>query len=307
MNDSEPVGRIAAFAPVTSGDAGHIGFFESVDQPGTAAELFAAAESWLGGLGRTEVTGPVAINPRDQIGLVVDGFDRPATVLTPYNPAWYRRLFESAGYVPAVHLRSYAWTPAMARSGAAEVPRAHHRGRRSPVRLRPLDRRRLAAEARIIAELVNAAFNSAWEFPPVTAAEATAEARALAAIVDPSLVWFAEDDGVPVGVAVTVPDPNWLSRRIGGRLLPFGWLAALRLRRRIPWARFMVLAVRPGRRAGATALRLMVETHRALVSGGYEYAELAQVFDDNATMRGMLERIGAPVVRRFAVFRRHIA
>jgi len=69
----------------------------------------------------------------------------------------------------------------------------------------------------------------------------------------------------------------------------------------------MVLAVRPGRRAGATALRLMVETHRALVSGGYEYAELAQVFDDNATMRGMLERIGAPVVRRFAVFRRHIA
>ena len=101
-------------------------------------------------------------------------------------------------------------------------------------------------------------------------------------------------------------DANWLMRRVGGdgRLWPFGWLKALWLRHRIPWARFMALAVLPGKRATGTVIRLMLATHRALVARGFQYAELSQVFDENVMMRRLLERMGCAVVKRYAVYER---
>jgi GNAT superfamily N-acetyltransferase len=306
LADGRPVGRIAAFLPPTPSDTGHVGFFEAPDDRRVANALFDAAERWILAAGRTRSVGPVAITPRDQIGLLTEGFDRAGTVLTPYNSSWYPGLFEAQGYQVFQRLRSHAWLPLTISPTDPRLTQARAAGDRSGIRLRSLDPERLIDEARTISTLINTAFASTWGFTPVTDAEVVREARDLAAIVDPSLVWFAEQEGRAVGVAVTIPDPNWLVRKIGGRLWPTGWWTALRHRRRIPWARYMVLAVLPGHRAGGTAFRLMAATHRALVQGGYQYVELAQIFDDNDSMRRVLERIGAPLVKRFAVYQRDL-
>lgn len=154
-----------------------------------------------------------------------------------------------------------------------------------------------------MADLVNRSLASTWGYVPITAAEARDLARQLGPVLDPAICLIAEDPAGPCGVALSVPDVNWLLRRIRGRLLPFGWLHVLRLRRRIPDVRLMVLGVLPGRRTGLLA-RLMTALHRAWRAHGYRYAELSQVFDDNLPMRRVLERTGFPVVKRWAVFRR---
>jgi len=298
-----PVGRIAAFAPREPAEAGYFGFFESTDDTAVAGALFDRAAGWAGERGRSRMLGPIAVTPRDEIGLVVDGFDRPGTILTPCHPPYYGRLLAAHGFRPVVRLRSYAWTPAVSDPGGVVRldARVNNRGR---LRVRALDASRLESEAQLAARVINAAFNGVWGFTLISPDEAAAEARDLRQILDPALCLFAEDGDGPVGVALTVPDANWLLRRMGGRLFPFGWIRVLRWRRRIPWARFMVLAVLPGRRAGGAALRLVVETHYALVRRGYTYAELAQVFDDNWSVRRVIERFGCPVARRFAVYER---
>ena len=302
--DGRAVGRIAAFAPPAPRDVGYFGFFESPDHPAVAAALLSAAERWLALRGRARILGPIAANQRDEIGLLIDGFDRPAALLTPYNPPYYARLLERAGYRPAVHLRAYAWTPDMA-DPRGMVALGERLAARGAVRLRTLDPGDLESEALLVARLLNCAFRHMWGYVPVSDAEARNLARQLRPVFDPRLCFVAEHAGEPCGAALTVPDANWLIRRIDGRLWPFGWLQALRLRHRIPRARFMALAVLPGARSAGTAILLMLATHRALGRAGYRYAELSQVFDDNHLMRRLLERMGCPVVKRYAVFQRN--
>lgn len=303
---SRLVGRIAAFAPPPPSESGYFGFFECDRQGETAEMLFQWMEQWLVSQGRHEIWGPLPGNPRDQLGLVIDGFDRPGTVLTPWNPPHYKTVLEENGYQAAVFLRSYGWYPDLADPDGL-LDREEVVRRRGRVRLRPFNRGQLDREALLAAEIINAAFAGVWGFTPVRSEEALFEARQLLPILDPRLCLVAEDENGPLGVALTIPDANWLLRRMRGRLLPAGWLAYARWRRRIPWARFMALAVVPGRRAGGAALRLVIGTHRGLLAGGYQFAELAQVFDDNRPMRSVIERIGCPVIRRFAVYHKDLA
>ena len=300
-----PVGRVAAFAPRTPSDAGYFGLFECIDDAAVAAVLLRAVESWLADRGRTRSIGPLLINPRDQIGLLTEGFERPASLLTPYNPPYYAALLEHAGYGVAVRLRAYAWKPVLP-GGPATEELDRRLTSRSYLKIRTIDKRRLEAEALVLADVINRSFADTWRWTPITRAETERMAEDLAPIVDPTLCLVAEDASGPCGVALTLPDANWLVRRMGGSLWPFGWATALRLRRRIPWARFMALAVLPGRRATGTAVRLMVATHRALLTRGFEYAELSQVFEDNLLMRRMLEHLGCVVVKRYAVYERSL-
>jgi len=296
-------GRIAAFAPASPADVGYFGLLDSVDDECVSGALLHAAEEWLVARGRRRLYGPVVVNLRDQIGLLVAGFDRPATLLTPWNPPYCARLLHAGGFTAAIGLRSYAWTPEIAdpRGLLALCARLERRG---GVRLRPLHLRALDRETALIADLVNRSFGATWGYAPIGSEEAADLARHLRPIIDPAIVHIAEDDRGPCGVALSLPDANWLMRAIGGRLWPLGWLRLLRLRHRIPWARFMALAVLPGRRATGIVARLIGATHRAWLARGYEYAELSQVFDDNEMMRRVIERMGLPEIKRYAVFTR---
>ncbi len=298
-----PVGRIAAFAPHLSPDIGYFGFFESVPEPEVAARLFAAAEAWLRTLGVRRVLGPITINPRDTIGLLTEGFDQPATIQTPYHAPYYADLLRRGGYRPTVHLRAYQWNPLTTdRLGMIDMDsRLQSRDR---ITIRPIDSTRLEDESVMIAEIINEAFTATWGYVPVTPKQARSEARRLAPVLDPRLVLIAERRGEPAGVVVAVPDINWLTRRMGGRWWPFGWATAWRFRRRIPAARVMVFAVRPGRRATGIAVRLIVETHRAMRAAGYRTAELSQVFDENPMVTRLLDRMALPVSKRYVVYER---
>jgi GNAT superfamily N-acetyltransferase len=306
MRGGEPIGRIAAFAAPPQTGTGHFGFFESPDDADIARALLGAAEAWLRDRGRQRAIGPVGITPRDQIGALVDGFDQPAALLTPYNPRYYAALFEAAGYRPTVSLRAYAWRPDMVDTRGM-IGLGQQIAARGEFEIRPVDSDRLESEATLVARLLNQAFQHVWGYIPITDAEAVAIARNLAPVLDPSLCLIAVRRGEPCGVALTVPDVNWLFRHIQGRWWPFGWIVALRWRHRIPQARFMALGVLPGRRAAGTAVQLMLATHRALVAGGYRSAELSQVFDENQPMRRLLERMGCQVIKRYAVYERTLA
>lgn len=61
---------------------------------------------------------------------------------------------------------------------------------------------------------------------------------------------FAEhkDTGEIVGGALTLLDYNQMLAKLNGRLLPFGWIRALRERRRIDTVRVIVLGVMPAYR-----------------------------------------------------------
>lgn len=305
LRDGNPVGRIAAFAPAHRPGVGYFGFFESLDDPALAAALLREAEAWLAAHGCHEVFGPVSVTPRDQVGVLVDGFDQPPVLLTPYNPRFYPLLLLGAGYTPAVPLRAYGWDRTW--RDPRDLTRLAATGTgRSRIRIRPINPHRLREETRTIASLVNETLAESWHYDPITAPEADQLARDLRLVLDPALTLIAEDEDGPCGVALAVPDLNWLWREAGGRLWPLGWWRFLALRHAVPRLRGMALGVARRVRGSTTTGRLIAAWLAAGVARGYQSAELAQVFDHNGGMRRILDRLGLPVVRRYAVYHRSL-
>jgi hypothetical protein len=305
LQNDAPVGRIAAFAPSHRPGMGYFGFFESPDSADAARALLRAAEQWLVSQGRETCFGPVAVTPRDRIGLLIEGFERPAMIFTPYNPPYYRRLLESAGWAPQLFLRGYGWEP-----GFTDPRGVRSLGERaavdSTIAVRPLRLERIAEETTLIAGLINETLAEAWHFDPIGEQHAAAMARLLRPILDPSVALVAEDAEGPCGVALGVPDVNWLWQRAGGRLWPLGWARLLRWRRQVPQLRIMALGIARRARQSSVASRLIGQLLRAGVSRGYRLGELSQVYEDNVRMTRILMRMGFPVVRRYAVFRRNL-
>jgi GNAT superfamily N-acetyltransferase len=305
LDRNVPVGRIAAFAPAHRPGIGYFGFFESPDNSAAARTLLAAAEEWLQSQGCVTGFGPIAGTPRDRIGLLIEAFERPAVLFTPYNPPYYRNLLETAGWEAEIFLRAYGWErrfsdPRGVRALAEQVETD------STVRIRSLRLAHLADETRLIASLINETLSSAWHFDPINDDEAGEMARLLRPFLDPSLALVAEDDAGPCGVALGVPDINWLWHKAGGRLWPLGWAHLLRWRRRIPQVRIMALGLAGRVQRSGLAARLIGRLIDAGIRRGLAYGELSQVYEDNVAMRRILDRMGFPAVRRYAVFSRRL-
>lgn len=301
IGERGPVGRIAAFAPEHRRGVGYFGFFESDHRHVTAAALLGTAVTWLAVHQCTTVHGPLPITARDGIGLLVSGHDGPATYGCPWNPGHYPTLLEQCGLQPTVRLRSYRWRPDLIDHQRLRslVARGRDSGR---FRVRPVNARRLKRELREIVILVNETLADAWHYEPITMAEADVMARQLAPVLDPEMALLVEDDAGPCGVALAIPDPNWLWHRAGGRLWPTGWWTVLAERRRIPHLRVLALGVAARCRGSTVVAQLLDAWLGRAAAAGYQSAELAQVFDDNLAMCRLLDHIRLPIHRRFAVY-----
>ena len=112
---NEVVGRIAAFynreqAAIEEQPTGGCGFFEAINDQEVADLLFDAARMWLASRGMEAMDGPINFGPRDTWwGLLVEGYEFQPLYANPYNPPYYKELFEGAqaGSIPQDWCKGY--------------------------------------------------------------------------------------------------------------------------------------------------------------------------------------------------------
>ena len=301
------VGRVAAIDDrlhiETHGDgAGFFGFFESVDDPATAAALLDAAAAWLRARQRRAMRGPVSPSLNDEAGLLVEGFDTPSVIMMPHNPPYYRALLEAASLVKAKDLVAFQNTHT--RLPERLVAATEIVGRRYGVSCRRIDMKRFADEVALVKRLFNSAWERNWGHVPLTDREIDHLAAQLKPIVVPELVVFAERGGEAIGFAAAVPDFNVALRaNRSGRLFP-GILRVLWASRRITRIRVLLLGVLPawqGKGVDALLYRRIWEDGR---KKGYDWAEGGWVLEDNHAMVNGLERMGFAPYKTYRVYER---
>ena len=145
-----------------------------------------------------------------------------------WNPAYYGAVLEQAGLAPKRELLSWGWQVDDGEATAHLFDRAARVRARGQLRVRAADTRRLEAELADWHAIFNASQRDRGGCAPVRRRVFDALAYDLTRIALDDLILFAEVEGRPVGVAVTVPDVNPLLPR-SGRLFPFTWLRLHRL------------------------------------------------------------------------------
>ena len=306
--DGEPVGRISAhvdhrFNEFQSNDWGQFGFFECADDAEAAGELLGAAERWLRERGRDRMVGPFDFSTNHECGLLIEGHERPPQILENWHHPYYAALLESAGFRKAMDLLK--WELHISDRAKVLPVITELAGRLEPehgIRVRHMRRRDFAAEVRRFSEVYNSAWERNWGFVPLTEAELAQEARELRPIIDENWALIAERDGETVGAALTLPDYNQVLAELDGRLLPLGWLKAMRARRRIDRVRVHALGVKPEFQHTGVAAAFYLEHFEMAARTPQTGGEMGWILETNTAMNRAMEAMGGRIVKRFRLY-----
>lgn len=314
-----PVGRISAQIdfdfdkqwPEEKG-VGFFGFFDCKDDPEVARALFEKAAEWLRGKGRSRMRGPVTLDSKGEMGVLVDGFDTPPRIGNVHNKPYVGPLIEKAGLAKAKDLYAWWYTPGTIDERTRRI--AERTLNLPNVKVRPMDLSQFAREVNIVRDIYNEAWSKNWGFTPFTAEELHIIATEYKMFVDTEIALVAEVDGKPAAMCFAIPDVNELIKDFDGELMkrPLNLVKLLwRLKFNRPkHARLILLGVREEFRAshkyGTLAAVLYVEVARRGAAAGYKGGELSWTLEDNVMINRGIERMGAKKYKTYRVYERAI-
>ena len=307
------VGRIAAidnklFNQIhANANMGFWGFFECENNQTTANALFEAAAQWLKPRGLNRVQGPASPSSNHEYGLLTEGFDDPPRLMMTYNPPYYRDLILNYGFERAKGLVAFKLDQKTLLSNEKFVRVAAIAQQRSKVTVRKINMRHLADELKIFKHIYNNAWEHNWGFIPFTDPELDAMAKDLKMLIADDLVLFAEIDGQPIGFALAIPDYNLIFKSFKGNLFPFNFFKLFTQKKRINWARVMVLGLLPqyqGRGIDSVLYHELILRARKM---GIDYAEASWILEDNLPMMRAAENVlnGIPY-KKYEVYEKDI-
>jgi GNAT superfamily N-acetyltransferase len=157
-------------------------------------------------------------------------------------------------------------------------------------------------EVAIIRDLYNRAWERNWGDVPMTDEEFAYVAKDLKPIVDPHLVIIAESKGRPVGFGLSLPDLNMvLKENKKGHLIP-GLVRLLLFKKKIDFARIVILGVVPEYLNTGIGGVLFYETARRAVEHGYFHGEASWVLEDNLMMNRGAELLRGERTKTYRLF-----
>ncbi|MFO0678787.1 MAG: hypothetical protein U0169_19800 [Polyangiaceae bacterium] len=296
---------------VHADDTGFFGFFDTVDDPEVGKALVDAAAAWLRRRGMKRMLGPMSLYANEEIGVLIEGFDAPPSLMMAHSRAWQGAIAESAGLTKNKDL--FAW-----RYDVGEFPpraiRAWEETRALPeVKLRSVDTSRMREELQTIMEIYNEAWAGKWAMVPALPDEVEKMAKDLRLLLDPDIAFMAEVNGRVVGMCIMLPNLNEAIRDLDGKLFPTGVLKLVwRLKVKHPTStRLMMLGIRREvrnvRRYGGLSTAMYVETAKRAIAKGYTWGELSWTREDDAPINVGIKMMGAKIYKKYRVYEMALA
>lgn len=311
--DGRVVGRVMAIINHAHNEyhgerAGFFGFFEVDNDAQAANALLDAARDWVASRGAELIRGPVNPSTNYELGLLVEGFDAPPTVMMTYNPQYYGELIEQYGFRKAVDMFAYdidvkSFIVSQKLKRVAERLKVKDR-----ISVRKVNMKDFKREVEIVRRIYNDAWSNNWGFVPVSEAEFDHLAKDMKQIVDPDIVFIAEqqidDAGTkkPIGFFLAVPDINYALKKIKGRLLPLGLPKLLWHSRKITHMRIITMGIVKEHQSMGVASVFYNEIYRHSSEGGYPSGEMSWVLENNVMMNRAAELIGGRRTKTYRIY-----
>ena len=315
--DGNAVGRISVqvdsrWDEFQGGKDAMFGFFEAEEDPEVVRALFGAATEWAAARGRERLLGPMDFTTNDEIGVLIEGFERRPMILEPWHPPYYQRLIEAEGFGKAMDVLMWQLRMGELKEGEKFDPSIHEAAEKAlrdeGITIRNMRKRDMAGEVRRFMDVYNEAWGDNWGFVPITDAEVEFQAKNLKQVLDEEWTFMAEKDGEVVGAALTLPDINRVLAGMNGRLLPFGWAKFLLGQRKIDRLRVFALGVKHDYRHTGVAAGLYLEHIKlAAQPGKITWGEMGWILETNKPMNRAMEGMGGKVVKKYRLYERSIA
>ena len=303
------VGRITAqvdqrFNEFQDNDWGMFGFFECEDDPEVATALLDVARQWLRERGRDHMIGPLDFSTNDECGVLVEGFELRPQILENWHHPYYGALLEGCGLEKAMDL--YKWSLHVSDRDSVLPVIWELADKLEPehgITIRGMRKNDVQGEVERFMEIYNAAWERNWGFVPLTTAEIEHYAKELKPVLDENWAMVAETkDGEVAGIALTLPDFNQVLKKLNGRLLPFGWIRALREKSQVDAVRVFALGVKPEFQHTGVAAALYARHFDMAAATPQSGGEMGWILETNKPMNKAMEAMGGEIVKKYRIY-----
>lgn len=249
--DGKIVGRVAAIINRSVNEhwnkkAVRFGWFDFIEDYEVFSALLDKVCEYGRANGMTEIEGPFGFTDMDKECWVIDNFDARQNISTLYNPEYYVRFIERAGYEIRCKWQQYKM-PAnqpvpdkVARLNKLIMDKYHLH------LVRVKRRKQLIPYAWQFFHAINESFKDLYDFVPMTEKEINVYIKEYFPFVNMDFVQFVVDENDHlVGFGLSIPDLNDAYRKANGHLFPFGWYHILKAFRKFDTIDLLLNGVLP--------------------------------------------------------------
>lgn len=267
------------------------GWIDFINDEDVAKALLDAVAAWGKERGMTDIAGPLGFTDFDPEGMLVEGFERVATIIGIYNYPYYPQILEKLGYTKETDWMEYRITI------PDELPERYYKYAdiviaKNKLNVRKVTRRMINKEnyGRKFFKLINETYYKLYGFSLLSDKQIDAYTKLYLGLLDTRMVSFIENEnGELVAAGVTMPDLTAALQKCGGKLFPFGWFHLLKA---IFWKPcdtldMLLVGVREDYRGKGLNAVLVTDLYPRLKAMGFKYAETTAELETNDSIQAM--------------------
>lgn len=317
--DGKVVGRVAAIINQHSNERWNrrlvrFGWFDFIDDHDVSSALLHTVAQWGQERGMDEICGPMGFTDMDREGMLVEGFDRLATMYINYNYPYYAEHIEHfGGFVKDNDYLEFRITlPEETPAKFAKIAEVVEK--RYNLHVHKFTRHELleGGMGREVFNILNETYDGLYGFARLTERQIDKLVDDYIKIADLDLVTAIMDgdhDNKMVGFGISFPSFSEALRKTrDGRLFPFGWWHLLRVLKfhKTDTVDLLLIGVLPEYRSKGVNALIFHDLTSRVYKTGYRFAEAMPQMETNKGVLSHWQYYEAEQHRRHRCFSRKL-
>ena len=253
------------------------------------------------------IEGPVGFSNLDKVGLLTDGYDHLATMISWYNYPYYVKHLEELGFKKEKNFdESYFRADNIDITGYRKISGIL----KKRYQLQPMNftsSKEIIPYAEEMFDVFHVAYSKLSSYVPISKKQIEFFKKKFLTLLDPEFVKFVLDkDGKIVAFAITMPCFAKALQKAKGKLFPFGIFHLLKARKTSDAVLFYLIGVLPEyQKKGVTAI-IFDEYHKTYQARGIKYALRSAELVDNKDIHLLWKNFNPVTHKKRSTFRKEI-
>ena len=313
--DGKVVGRIAGIINHKSNEVwnqqhARFGFIDFIDDKQVVDKLFEAVEHWAKSEGMTAVHGPLGFTDLDHEGMLIEGFDKMATMATTYSYPYYPQHLERLGYV-----KDQDWNE-LKIMVPREIPEKHARvaeivKKKYGLKLVKFRKtKEIWPYAYKLFALWNRAYAPLYAYAPLSDRQIEYYIKMYIPMLRLELISLVvrEDTDDVVGLGICIPNLSKALKKAKGSLLPFGFIPLMKslYGKKVEVLDMMMIGVDPEYQSKGVNAIIFVDIIKQANKLGAVYCESNPELEINEKVQSLWEYFDATPTKKRRAYIKNI-
>lgn len=285
------------------------GWIEMTNSYEVASGLLDAVAQWGRERGMETMTGPHGFCDLDPQGMLVEGFDKLATIASYYHYPYYKEFAERYGLEKEVDFLEFLSTTPKLEDFPDKLLRANDwiqkRYKFHVVKYTKL--KQYVERARELFRLLDETFANNYGTVPLTTKQADYYTKKYLGYINTDLIKFVDNEkGELIGFLLTMPSLSKAFQKANGKLMPFGWYYLLKALKTYDVLDFYFAGVRDDFRGKGVDVIMVTEIVQAAIKYGFKHAESNQELEHNNKVQALWKDFNPVMHKRRRIYKKSI-